>query len=177
MILEWFSVTRTLGLTSFCLSFAGSSLRWRKCRKDGVSGRFFSVLCVVQMFLLLDMAFDWRWKLHEFWMRAAMTSGVYEQRRGPQLVALGVLWVSLASTSVAILNRMRRRIGAAVAAVGTLLSTGLWACEAISYHAVDAVLYQTVGGVAGPMNVSLIWCALAAITCIGLWTDSRRFAP
>jgi len=173
MILEWFSITRTLGLTSFCSSFVASSLRWEKSRKDSASRRFFAILSAVQLFLLLDMAFDWRWKLHEFWMRAAMASEVYQQRRGPQLLALGLLAVTLAIVSVAILYKMRRRIGAAAAAVGTLLSAGLWATEAISYHAVDAVFYRMA---AGAMAVSLLWCVLAAITCIGLWMDSHRGA-
>jgi hypothetical protein len=176
MTLEWFSITRGLGITAFCISFAASSLRLAKCSEDGAFRRFYSVLCAVQFFLLLDMAFDWRWKLHDFWMRAAMSSGVYEQRRGPQLLAVGILAVALASFSVAILYSMRRRIGAAMAAVGTLLSVGLWATEAISYHSVDSVLYWTAGGSGGPMVVSLAWCALAAITCIGVWMDSRQCA-
>jgi hypothetical protein len=124
----------------------------------------------VQFGLLLDMAFDLRWKVHDFWMREAMASGVYDRRRLPQMLALGLLALGAALASAAILYRYRSRIGVASAMMGTLLSVGLWSCECVSFHFVDQVFYHLVGKL---MLVSLLWVALAAITCSGVWLDMR----
>jgi hypothetical protein len=129
------------------------------------------LLAGVQLALLLDMAFDWRWKLHEFWMREAIAHGVYDQRYGPQLLALGLLICAVAFGSVWVLHRFRHRVGLALAVMGTLLSVGLWFCEWVSYHAVDTVLYREAGGV---MTVGLAWGVAAGITWFGVWLDGRR---
>jgi hypothetical protein len=68
-------------------------------------------------------------------------------------------------------RQFRGKLGAAIAAGSTLLAAGLWCCECLSYHFVDAVLYRLVGKV---MIISLVWISLAAVTCFGAWLDGAR---
>jgi len=165
---EWFSPTRIVGLTAYTISVLGCVAGLENCRKSGVPGRLFVLLTGVQLVLLLDMAFDWRWKIHGFWVREALALGVYDQRRSPQVLALAVL--SLAMVLAVVFCRFRRRVGVALALTGTLLSVGLWCCECISWHFVDQFLYHLAGKV---MVVSLLWFSLAVVTCFGVWLADR----
>ncbi len=164
----YFSLTRILGIASFVASLALCGWRWRRCAEGDVFKTLFAALASVQAVLLLDMVFDWRWRLHSFWMMEAMQGGWYGQRRGPQLLVLLALG-AVAGLSVAlIVRRLGNRPGAALALLGTVLSAGLWCIEAISLHAVDGVLYTRVGGA---MVVSFLWILLAVVTCTGIWMD------
>jgi hypothetical protein len=127
------------------------------------------VACV-QLFLLLDILFDWRWKIHEFEDGKASGIGMYQLRRMPQEIASIVLLLGLAFFVIWIIRRFRNRIGAALTMTGTLLSVGLWICEVISFHDTDRILYHSFGGL---MAIALLWLSLAAVTCYGVWMDGR----
>jgi hypothetical protein len=170
---EWLSPTRTAGLSAYTISALACAVRWANSRRNRVPGRPFGLLAAVQLGLLLDMAFDWRWKVHDFWMREAMATGVYDQRQFPQALALGLLILGALLACAAMVYRYRSRVGVALALCGALLSVGLWCCESISLHAVDRVFYHSVGTL---MTVSLFWIALAAVTCFGVWLDMRMFS-
>ncbi len=98
-----------------------------------------------------------------------MAGDVYGERRSPQLLALVVLGCVLIVGSVLIQRRFRGRRGVRLALTGTMLSVGLWCCEALSYHYMDLVLYRMIGGL---MVVSLLWVGLAATTCAGVRLDA-----
>jgi hypothetical protein len=167
---EWLSPTRVTGLADYGAGFLACAARWANCRKKRVPGMPFVLLAAVQLCLLLDMAFDWRWKIHDFWMRNALAHGAYDQRRVPQALAVGILALGVLVGGGFILVRFRRRIGLAMAFSGTLLSAGLWCCEWVSFHMIDQVFYHRVGNV---MAVSLLWTCLALVTCFGVWLDGR----
>lgn len=169
---QWLSPTRIAGLAGYMMSFVACTVAWVRCCQRGVSGRLFAVLTVVQLILLLDMASNWRWLLHDFWMHQAMAHDVYTLRHPPQLIALGLLATAMLIGTILILSKLRQRIGAALALTGTLLSFGLWCAEILSYHGVDAVLYHMVGRL---MAVSFLWIALALITSFGAWLDTRSY--
>jgi len=135
-------------------------------------GSLFAVLSGVQLALLLDMAFEWRWKLHAWSMRTAMAYGVYDSRRLPQLLALAALAAGMVFCCVLIMKRLHHNRGAAIVLVGTLLSLGLWWVEVVSYHPIDMVLYRMIGKA---MLVGFIWIGFALVTCLGVWIDSRSF--
>jgi hypothetical protein len=171
---EWFSATRMAGLTAYTISAAACAARSIKSRREDVSDKIFAVLAGIQCTLMLDMAFDWRWKIHDFWMREAMERGFYGQRRPAQLEALGILGFAAGLGMVLIGYRFRRRRGAAITSAGTLLSVGAWCCECLSYHFLDAILYRPVGPL---MAIGLVWLILAAVTCYGVWLDGRGVLP
>jgi hypothetical protein len=168
---EWLSPTRLTGLTAYTASLLACTWRWVTYRERDVWGRLYAVLVGVQLSLLLDMAFDWRWKLHDLGVRVTTGLGVYGLRSTPQLLALAALSLTLALFSILIFYKFRRRIGVALALTCTLLSVGLWCVECVSLHYVDGVLYRLVGVV---MMVSLVWVGLALVTCLGIWLDGSR---
>jgi len=165
------SVTRGAGLAAYAAAVAACVWRWwRDQLSEKRHGGVFGVLAIVQFVLLLDIAFNLRWKLHEFFMQEAMNHGVYGLRRPPQLLALWMLIGGSALCCVLIVSRFRRRPGAAIAVAGTLLSVALRCAEVLSYHGLDAVLYAQAGRV---MLVSILWMALTLLTCLGVWIDGR----
>lgn len=166
---EWLSPTRMAGLLSYALSFGTCAWAWfAEGRRGRPSGEFLP-LAAAQLGLVLDIAFDIRWKLHDFWMTRAMEMHVYGERREPQLIALVVLSGLLLVGVAWILRRFRARLGLAIAMSGTMLSIGLWFSEMLSYHFMDAVLYSMVGRL---MLVSFLWLGLAMTTCCGVWLDT-----
>jgi len=167
---EWFSPTRMVGLTVYAASCTACAAKYVSCLKSGRRGRLFTLLAVVQLFLLLDMAFNWRWKIHEFFGQGAMNRGVYAERRPPQAIALSVLFAVLVIATIWIYRKFSERPGLATALTGTMLSVGLTCCEGISYHYVDLVFYRMVGNL---MVVSLVWIGLAVVTCSGVLLDHR----
>jgi hypothetical protein len=177
---EWLSMTRAIGLAAYGISLLSCSIQWARRSQRDESSHLFALLAGIQLAMLLDMAFDWRWKLHAYLMRMAMAQGVYGERRAPQLQALVILAVILLLCCSAILYRLRRRTGhrtslrpgLALASIGTMLSLGLWCSEALSYHFLDQVLYRMVGRA---MLVSFLWCGLAALTSLGAWTADRSY--
>jgi len=171
---EWFSPTRITGLTAYTCAMVACAVESVKCRRAGVPFRVFTILTGIQFVLLLDMAFDWRWKIHEFWMREALDLKLYDQRRPPQLLALAALGLILVLGCVLVWRQFRQRPGVSLALTGSLFSVELWCCECLSYHFVDVVLYRTVGKL---MAITLVWIGLAAVTCLGAWMDGREIKP
>jgi hypothetical protein len=166
------SVTRVVGLAAYASAVAACAWRWwRDRQKHWKGGGVFGLLAIVQFVLLLDIAFNLRWKLHEFFMQEAIDHGVYGLRRPPQLLALWMLIGASMLCCALILSRFRRRPGAAIAVAGTLLSVALRCAEVLSYHDLDAVLYAQIGKV---MLVSILWMALTLLTCLGVWIDGRK---
>lgn len=164
------SPTRLTGLLSYTVSVLACAANWVRRRKSGLPQRSFAMLMLVQIVLLLDMAFEWRWVLHDFWIREAMSHGVYDLRRTPQLLSLIVLGLILVFSVISIVHRFRHSAGEAIAVTSTTLSIGLWCCECLSYHNVDRVFYRMVGPV---MMVSLLWIGFTLLTCFGIWLDNR----
>lgn len=168
---KWFSPTREIGLASYAASFLACVWRSRSRFAQRESGKTFGLLAGVQLCLFLDMAFDWRWKLHEIEMQAAGHLGLYGQRRIPQVLALLAVLVALFTAITLFVNKWRGAVGITLCTIGTSLAVGLWFCEVISFHFMDYFMYQTLGRV---MVVSVAWASISAIICLGIWLDSRR---
>ena len=169
-LLHSISLTRWAGIIAYTFSLGVCLLAWQKRRRSGDSDKVFAFLAAAQLMLLLDMIFEWRWQLHDYWMHEWISRGVYDQRRTPQAAALWLLILVAATLAFWLARALRGRPGAALASLSTLLSAGLWCCEAISYHFVDQVLYQMAGGL---MLVSLIWVCLSVTVGLGAWLDRR----
>jgi hypothetical protein len=171
LIAEGLSATRILGLTAYAIALVACLAKSVGRETKGGWRRLYWALALAQLGLLFDIAFDWRWKLHDLFMHAAMAEDVYGERRMPQRLAL-VLVVGVAAGIAAwVLWKLRAKPGLAVASAATVLSIALHGVEMISYHGMDAILYRMAGGV---MVVSFLWAALAFVTCAGVWMDSAR---
>jgi hypothetical protein len=165
------SATRILGLAAYAIALAACVVKARRERPMSIWRRIYVALSLAQLMLLLDIAFDWRWKLHDLFMRAAMGQDIYGERRMPQRLALVLIAAVAVAVAAWVLWKLRLRRGAGLAAAATVLSFALHSVEMISYHGMDAILYRMAGGV---MVVSFLWAALALLTCIGVALDRVR---
>jgi hypothetical protein len=165
------SATRILGLAANAIALAACVVNARSERPRSKWRRIYLALSLAQLVLLLDIAFDWRWKLHDLFMHAAMGQDLYGERRMPQQLALVLVAAVAATVAAWILWKLRLRRGAGLAAAATVLSVALHGVEMISYHGMDAILYRMAGGV---MVVSFLWAALALLTCVGVGLDRAR---
>jgi hypothetical protein len=125
---------------------------------------------LIETALLLDIVFDWRWKLHHALVDFAVRRHEYAQRGLPQLVAVTLLGGLLLFGLLVFWRSFRGRGSTLMAVSGVLLSLVLWCIEVVSLHAVDLVLYYSLGGV---MAVSLLWILSCTMTSIGILLDPR----
>ena len=171
LIADGLSATRILGLTAYGIALVVCLAKSVGRGTKGGWRRLYWTLTLAELGLLLDIAFDWRWKLHDLFMHAAMAEDVYGERRMPQRLALVLVTAVTAGVAAWVLWKLRSRRGVALAAAATVLSIALHGVEMISYHGMDAILYRMAGGV---MVVSFLWAALALVTCAGVWMDSAK---
>ena len=171
LIAEGLSATRILGLTAYAIALAACLAKSVRRGTNGGWKRLYWVLTLAQLALLLDIAFNWRWKLHDLFMHAAMAQDVYGERRMPQRLALVLIAAVAAGIAAWVLWKLRVRPGLATASAATVLSIALHGVEMISYHGMDAILYRMAGGV---MVVSFLWATLAFVTGAGVWMDKPR---
>jgi hypothetical protein len=166
--LEWLNLTRACGLVAYATAAVCCAIRWIKPKRG--TSRLAAVLLFIEVALLLDMAFNWRWKLHQALMDLAQREHEYGQRRLPQTIVLLLLVCLLLYGVYRCWRSFRHRGTTLLAVCGTLLSLVLWCTEVISLHQVDHVLYFSVGGV---MAVSLLWVLACGMTSIGILLDPR----
>jgi hypothetical protein len=123
------------------------------------------VLMLIETWLLLDIAFNWRWMLHGVIGGFAQRHHEYAARRVPQVIAVSILGAVLVSGLIATWRLFRGRFGHLLAVWGVLLSLVLWCTEVVSLHSVDRLLYYSLGNV---MAVSIPWILACAMTSIGI---------
>jgi hypothetical protein len=166
----WRNPTRATGVAAYGLALACCVFAWSRAKGDATKSRFAALLMVCDGLLLLDMVFNVRWILHQFFMDEATVVALYASRRGPQtlvLVALaGVFLFGLRVVS----QKLRGRNGAVLAVSGALLSVTLWCAEVVSLHAVDHILYRPIGSL---MTVSFLWIFAGMMTSIGVLVESK----
>jgi hypothetical protein len=170
-IAEPLDLTRLCGIAAYGSAALACAAAWAGARRAGTSLRLALVLALIDVVLLLDMVFNWRWMLHQIFVDTATRENVYGQRRGPQQAALILLLVVFLAVCALPLRRLRGRGGAILAAWGAIFAAGLWLVEIISLHQVDHILYHTVGPI---FSVAFLWIAAGLITSIGILIEARR---
>jgi hypothetical protein len=165
----WLNPTRVIGLSVYLLASISCGIAWAGSRGSPRRHRLAGALAVLEAGLVLDMAFSVRWLLHDWLENEAIARGLYAQRAGPQIAALGLLGAAAAAGMGLAFRRLRGRTGAIAAVCGAILSLGCWCVEVISLHATDNVFYYAVDGV---MLVSLCWAASALMTGLGILWDA-----
>jgi hypothetical protein len=128
---------------------------------------------MLEIFLFLDAAFNWRWMLHGILMNDAMAANLYGRRELPQLAALALLSTILLLALIFAIRHFRGRPGAAVASCGGLISVGFWWVEVISLHATDAFLQHLLGPVT---LIAILWIMSSLVTVAGVAWDARRLS-
>jgi hypothetical protein len=161
---EWLNPTRAVGLLAYGTATICCGIAWMRAKGRNHDGRLPAFLMLIEGVLLLDIAFDWRWMLHQFAMDFAQHRHEYQLRREPQFIAIVVLAALLLSGLLVVRRFFPGGGGASLAVSGVLLSLVLWCTEVVSLHAVDHVLYHPLGKI---MAVSLLWILACLMTSIG----------
>jgi hypothetical protein len=161
---EWLNPVKVGGMVTYLVASASCGLTAARTLNPRIS-RLAAVLGLIQAALLLDIAFDWRWRLYDWLRSQAVAYHWYEQRRWPQVVVLMIMAVVLASGVVVARRVFLPNPGAALAVNGTLLSIDCWLMEVISLHATDSILYHHVGPL---MIISFVWLLAGAMVTTGI---------
>jgi hypothetical protein len=167
---EWIGPTRAAGLAAYATALICCGIAWIRPKAGRKTSRLAAVLMLIESILLLDMAFNWRWKLHQALMDFAVRQHEYNQRGLPQLMVVILLVALLLFGWLTAWRSLRGRGTTLLAVSGALLSLVLWCIEVVSLHAVDHVLYYSVDGV---MAVTLLWVLSCTMTSIGILLDPR----
>lgn len=165
---EWANPTRLVGVSVY---LTGTICCVVASQRNQVSSRLSQKLAAVEGILLLDILFDWRWKLHDFLQQLAVRDNLYEGRRDWQIVALIGLLMAFCALAWWTLRSLRGRPGALLAVNGALLSVVCWCSEVVSLHDVDVEYYRLHGPF---MMVSLFWVFGALMTSFGVLSDARQ---
>jgi hypothetical protein len=168
---DWLTPTRASGLAAYGTAVTCCAIAWLRTRGRGTDAQLPAVLTLMESALFLDIAFNWRWMLHQILMDLAQRAHEYDVRRLPQLIVIVCLAVLLILGLVVAWRFFRGRPGAQLAVSGVLMSLVLWGTEVVSLHAVDHVLYHPLGNL---MMVSLLWVSASLVTSIGVLVDSRQ---
>jgi hypothetical protein len=161
---EWLNPTRAIGLVAYGTAVMSCGVAWIRTKARRAS-QLAALLMLIDSALLLDMGFNWRWKLHQALMDFAMRKHEYAQRGLPQLIAVTLLGTLLLAGLFVARRSLRGRGATLIAVLGALLSLIVWCIEVVSLHAVDHVLYYSVDGV---MAVTLLWLLSCTMTSIGI---------
>jgi hypothetical protein len=162
---EWLNPTRAVGLLAYGTAVTCCGIAWVRDKNQRQDGRLAGLLTLIEVTLLLDIAFNWRWTLHQLLMDSAQRANEYQIRRIPQLIVLLILLGILSLGLFRVRRFFRGSGGSSLAVSGVLLSVVLWCAEVISLHQVDHVLYHRLGNM---MAVSLLWILACLMTSIGI---------
>jgi len=161
--------TRIIGLASDVFALLSCAIAWAKGRGVPPQRSLAIFLTGLEAAILIDFVFNARWLLHDSLAKLAIAINLYNDRSGPQHVALGLLVTAVAAGVGFTSWLFRDRPGAALAACGGILSSCCWCVEVISLHSVDNLIYRRVDGVT---LVRLAWSACSLMTGVGVLWDT-----
>lgn len=154
-----FNATQSIGLAATALTLfaciAATRPPWR-------------MLAALHGLMFLEVLFGLRHRIHAMGSRELMAGNIYAERNGLQIALLAALLIG-ALAILWIAGRQKR----AAARIGILSSGALAAIfvvEAISLHAIDALLYRQTGPL---MVIAFAWVGLCTITAIAALADRR----
>jgi hypothetical protein len=171
---DWLTPTRTVGLGAYGLALTCSAIAWTRSHAAHRASGLAAWLTALECLLLIDMAVNGRWVLHDLLGGAAQRRHEYDLRSLPQSIFIAVLIAILLVGLLIALRLYRRRIGALLAISGSLTSVVSWCIEVVSLHAVDAILYHPIGRW---KTVCIVWLLASLLTSIGILIDSRTQTP
>ena len=161
------SPTHEAGIASHLLAAVACGVAWTRSRGQN---RLTATLGLLELFLLFDVEFNWRWILHGFFVKTAMELSVYDERTLPQEVLTALLSIATLVAAATTTWHFWNRPGACLAICGGLISAELWVIEVISLHAIDAVLQRMVGPI---LIIASVWIVSSALIMLGVLWDAE----
>src|SRR5579862_5114304 len=114
---EWLNPVRASGIAAYLAASACCAVTAVRAASLRTS-RLAVVLGLVNTLLLLDIAFDWRWRLYDWLKNQAVSQHWYEQRHWPQVTTLAILAALLLAGVAMARRRYSTSAGASLAIEG-----------------------------------------------------------
>jgi hypothetical protein len=156
--------TQWVGMTGFAVA---GLLCVRAARNSSPS---WWILAGLNLLLVVEIVAGWRYRVHDVADALLLYQGLYEARRPWQVAMIAVAAVALLAAGLMVRARIRSA-ALASAATGLCFGFSIFVIEAVSLHAVDAVLYHKVGPV---LVVAFFWTAASAWIGVSAFTAARR---
>lgn len=131
-------------------------------------------LAVIYLALAVEMVVETRHELRLLVNDLMQQGGLYSARGEYQLIIAGLVTIVVLLTIYQLLRSGLWKQSSSAgkrAWTATIVLLLLFAVEFLSVHAIDALLYQTIGGL---MRIAWFWLALAGITGISAIMHARR---
>ena len=97
-------------MTTHLLTAIVCGAAWARNKEKRRDSRLAPCLAMLEAFLFLDAAFNWRWILHGMLVSAAVANGVYGQRKLPQVLALLIVAGLLSCAMIIAFRHLHGRI-------------------------------------------------------------------
>jgi hypothetical protein len=128
------------------------------------------VLSAINALLVFEIVAGWRYRVHDLADAFLLSRGWYESRSPWQMAMIAVAALMLLAAGYA--ARARIHSNAYVSAVmAVCFAVGIFVIEAISLHAIDALLYRPVGPV---LVIAFFWLAVSTWISFSALMAARR---
>jgi hypothetical protein len=128
------------------------------------------ILASLNALLIVEIVAGWRYRVHDLADVLLLNRGLYESRQPWQMAMIAVALVVLLAAGLSV--RVRIHSAALASAVtGLCFAISIFVIEAISLHAVDAVLHHSLG----PLKViAFFWLTACAWTGLAALIAAHR---
>lgn len=158
------------------LVFAGAAMACARAALARGERRWW-LLAAAASACVLEVAVGLRHRAHDLVDALLQAAGLYDARSQAQVALLVIAAVLIVGTLAACLRWRRADLPSRVAATACLASLWLFAIEAISLHALDALMYVPIGPI---LLIGWVWTALAlviAAAAVRATTVKRESVP
>jgi hypothetical protein len=153
--------TQLTGVLAFSVATIACAIASR--RTQGRDRRLWTLLAALNFLFFVEIFAGFRHRIHDLADGLLMTSGLYDERHGPQeMIVMSVGVIAVVFVSLPLLLR-RNSTTARLATSITIALFVLFAIEMVSLHAIDAVLYRFIGPV---YLIGWMWAAAAIAICL-----------
>jgi hypothetical protein len=151
------------------LVFAIAALACAHAARRGASP--WGLLFVAQLGFMAEVLFGLRHRLHDAAGAVAQAAGWYATRGTLQVSLLAVALVLGSIGLAAVWHWRPREAHASRAVFASCIAFALFAIEAVSLHAIDALMYLRVGPL---LLIALLWATTAAVVTWSAWRAVRH---
>jgi hypothetical protein len=150
------------------VGFAVAALLCARAARNGSKGWW--ILMGLNALLIVEIVAGWRYRTHDLADALLLNQGLYESRRPWQVAMIAFALVVLVAAGLTARARIHSA-ALASAVTGLCFATSIFVVEAISLHAVDAVLYRGLGPV---KVIAIFWLSACAWTGLAAFIAARR---
>jgi hypothetical protein len=148
------------------IAFGGATIAclFATFRRDARDGGVWFVIALINSVFLLEILMGFRHRIHDVGSSILMADGTYGNRGPLQEIVIFLLAATAVVVATIILTQCRfATTSGRLAASVSIAVLALFAIEAVSLHALDAVFYRPIGPI---LLIGWIWLVACAVTTI-----------